>query len=1675
MVAMLSQSLEHGAVDYDPFAEGELARVVPTTEPQREVWLADRLGSDASLAFNESVSLRLKGHLDADALQAALQALVDRHDALRASFGPDGETLCVRAALDLNVQLHDLTELDIAARNAAMAERLRLAVDTPFALERDPLLRAELVRLAEDDHRLILTAHHIVCDGWSWWVLVRELAALYAQYCGAGVAALPEADSFADYALAEARHPGGPGFAADEAYWLDRFAAGAPVLDLPFDRPRPQRRSFASRREDYSLDADLVAQLRGMGARRGASLFATLLAGFAATLSRLAGQSQVVVGIPVAGQSVDGHDHLVGHCVNTLPLLFDPDPLQPAGKAVEEAQATLLDAIEHQRYTFGTLLRKLSVPRDPARLPLISVLFNIDQALDHESAAFPGLGLEFRTNPRRYENFELFINAVQEHGALRLECQYNTDLFDAATVRRWLGAYETLLRALAAHAEQPLGAMPVVAGDAFAGLQALQPEPVPFPRDTPLHVLFERQCRATPDRVAVRCGDASMDYAQLDARANRIAHLLRGKGVHRGALVGLAVDRGIDMLASLLGILKSGAGYVPLDPGFPPERLAYMAGDAGLAALVTQRKHAAQFDLRGRPVLALEDIESQLADAPSHALADDGAAADGEAVAYVIYTSGSTGRPKGVQVPHRAVVNFLASMRREPGMAADDVLVAVTTLSFDIAVLELFLPLTTGAQVVLADRDTAMDGVALASLLERSEATVMQATPATWRMLLDTGWRGRAEFRALCGGEPLPAELAERLLPRCAQLWNLYGPTETTVWSTCARVLPASDGKPLDIHIGKPIDNTTVWILDVSGGLCPLGVPGEICIGGDGVTLGYLDRPELTADRFIADRFSSRVEASATHADAGLLYRTGDRGRWRSDGNLQHLGRLDFQVKVRGYRIELGEIESLLAAHQDVAHAVAMAREDRPGDVRLVAYVVPAAGARMDEAGLIAHLRSTLPDYMIPQHLVSLAQLPRLPNGKLDRNALPAPDPGSVASATAFEAPRNALETQVATAMADVLGLEKVGIQDDFFALGGHSLLAAKLTTRLSRDLGASLSLRTLFDAPTVAGLAGLLDGQGGATAAPRVRIPRRDDQRRAPLSLVQERLRQIEHYNPGTLSYNTPSGHRLVGPLDVAKLEAAIRQLAQRQAVLRTSIAVEDGEPLQVVHDDVDPGLGQVIDLSYLPREQREAELALRMHELIQRPFADLSQPPLFVARLYKLGDEEHALFFMPHHIIWDGWSFDLMYADLSELYAALVEGRQAQLPELTVSYGDYAAWHREWVKGPEYAKQIAFWRERLASPNAEGGRPQPLPTDKPRKRGMSGSSQSCALDVSGELTRALHKASRELDVTVFVTLLSAYYVLLAHSAGQRDMLVGTPVRGRNVAEVEGLMGYFTGLLPLRVQVDPGQSFPELVRAVRSVVLDSFAAPDIRLEDLTRELNLRGDGGGSMMYQALFSYQDIRDRPTRWGDIAHSRIEVVQPGATEDLGLWFVETQRGLVGNLGYNADILEQASIQRLRDRYLRLLEAIAADPAQGIDALAATCEQADRRSEAAEAVDAVPDATAAGAVVTPLPVADAGDADRNAGDPRERYLLGLWKELLGGQVAPTDNFFDLGGNSMLAIQMAERVEKETGYRIKLMRLAVQSAAQIAADLPRLDPGAQAQGLGGRLMRGMRRLFGG
>jgi amino acid adenylation domain-containing protein len=1650
----LSAGIKGVEVDYDPFANAELARAVPTTEAQREIWLADQLGREASLAYNEAVSLQLQGALKVDVLQNALLALADRHEALRSTISSDGLSLMIAPRGALVAELVDLTSHSQSGREAALQRLREQAVLTPFNLTLGPLLRAQLVALAPAQHELLLTGHHIVCDGWSFGVLATELMALYKAMASGARAedSLPFAGSFGDYALAQASGAQLQAAQADIHWWVAQYQALPAPLELPTDRPRRAQRSFDALREDLLLEPALVEAVRQFGARHGASLFASLFAGWAALLARLSGQDDLVVGVPAAGQASEGQTHLVGHCVQLLPIRLAVDLEQPFTELLGAVRGRVLDAYEHQACTYGQLLQKLQLPRDPSRLPLVATLFNLDQALRSEDLSPPGLQVQLQGLARRYENFDLFLNASQIDGAVQLECQYNTALFDAATVRRWLALYREALQRLTAGAAQTgVQALAPTAEDQ-ALLQRFNATATEFPRSLRIDRQIERQAAATPTAIAIVAGKKHLTYRQLDERANALAITLQERGVKPGDLVGLSCGRNEHMLVGLLGILKSGAGYVPMDPAFPAERLETMSSDAHTRCIVSDNAAGPEWKFRHAERVQLDGMG-----ASSHGPERRSDSMDDPA--YVIYTSGSTGKPKGVRVPHRSVSNLLQSVRHEPGLDAARVVLSVTTLSFDIAVSEVILPLVAGARIVIADRAQATDGDRLRELVEREQVDFIDATPSTWRLLLAAGWPGRPDLRAICTGEPLPPDLARELLPRVGELWNGYGPTETTVWSSFQRVLQADGPVP----IGHPIANTQIHVVDAQLRTLPVGVIGELYIGGEGVTSGYHGRPDLTAERFLPD----------PHRPGHAWYKTGDLGRWRADGVLECLGRSDHQVKVRGYRIELGEIEATLARHDTVARTVVITREDEPGDVRLVAYVVPVVET-IDAGVLREFLRRSLPEYMLPAHMVALPAIPLLPNGKIDRKALPRPQADAAAAGGGRQAPRNPLEQQVLAAMEQILNLPALGTTDDFFQLGGHSLLAAKLTARLNKALSLALPLRTVFEQPTVQGLAQAIEAlqrQGGAM--PRPGITRQASGVDAPLTMMQERIRFMEELQPGRVTYNTPSAHRLRGPMDVAAFERALQAMAQRQPSLRTCIAHDGARPMQRVVPEARFDL-VLEDLSMVPEHAREHDLMRRLQAEVDRPL-DLQKAPLVRTVLFRLAEEEHVFLFMPHHIVWDGWSFDLLYQELAALLPATLAGQDSPLPELPVTYNDYAHWHAQWMQGPECEAQVQFWKRRYQGISV----PRALPTDHPRRAGMTGAGAVEWVQVDKALTERLREIARDAGGTLNMLVMAVYAAMMGQALSSPSLVMGVPVRGRLLPEVESVMGFFNNLLPAHLQVDAALPLPAWIARVKAELLDVFAHQDVPFERLVIEPEIAQHAHRVGLYQTLFSFQDARERERRWGPLAHSSVLVMQKGATEDFGLWLMEVPAGLEGGINYNADLFDAATARLFRDRLVGLLRRVAEQPVQTVEALlAAPGHEVEafaawiRRhaDPAPPAVSPGPAPAAAPLPVLAAPTAAAPQAPVAAQDAQsvQQHLAQIWADLLGmpaDEISGRDSFFDLGGNSLLAMQAAQEVHKQLGKRVPANAFVMESLAQLAQTVlasasvaPTADPAAVA-----------------
>jgi len=1074
------------AHEHDPFGQGELAARYRLTAAQNEILLSAVMEPRGNLGYNEGLSLALRGPLRIDALRTALAALIQRHDALRGSISPNGRWLCVCAEIALPWRCQDLSAGTdpSTALQAVEAEEM----STPFDLEKGPLLRLRLLRLAPEHHQLLLVAHHIVCDGWSTAVLLRELAALYSAAVDGGSAQLAPAPSFGAYAARDGALVHSQQGRRHERYWLQRLEQAPPPVAVPPDRPYPAARSFAAARIDQRLSSGLTEALRQLGARHGASLVATLLAGFSCLLHRVSGSEDMVIGLAAAGQPLAGQPDLVGHCANLLPLRLQPRSERRFAEFLHDVSATLLAALEQPSATFGSLLPQLRLVRDQRRPPLISAVLNMEV---REPLSLAGLDVDYRNLAREADSFELFLNVVGDGGELLLECTYNSDIFEAASLRLLLEELATLLRgacdADAAHPETPtVGSLPLLrAQDKARMLGEWNDTRRDYPLQRALHEFIREQCARTPAATALRGQQGELSYAELERRSNQLARWLRERGVGAGSVVGVCTQRSWEMVLALLATLKAGAAYLPLDPSYPAGRLDFMLRDAECGVVLTQLLGDAEMTAAARErvlggVALVLDLARDWAQVAAQSNAPPDIPVPPDALAYVLYTSGSTGKPKGVMIEHRAIVNRLLWMQQQYGLTTADRVLQKTPFSFDVSVWEFFWPLMQGAMLVMAPPQSHRDAAAIAELVRTEAISVCHFVPSMLAAFLEQDRIGdcRSLRQVFASGEVLPYELTQRFFARLPQveLHNLYGPTEAAV--DCSYWACRVQDERRIVPIGRPVANTRLYVLEGSGALAPPGVIGELHIGGVQLARGYLKRIELTAERFI------------DHPELGRLYRTGDACRWLHDGSIEYRGRLDSQVKLRGLRIELGEIEATALQHPAVREAAAALRECAESDARLVLYYGVRQGQEASKSELREVLRHALPEHMVPQHFVELEQLPTLSNGKVNRAALPDPFVRRHIESPANTPPRTPAEAFIASLWGQLLGVQSIGVEDRFFDLGGHSLLAVRAAAVLRRQYAVKLPLRTILMEPVsqVAAVcargAGVPDGEETAGAA---------------------------------------------------------------------------------------------------------------------------------------------------------------------------------------------------------------------------------------------------------------------------------------------------------------------------------------------------------------------------------------------------------------------------------------------------------------------------------------------------------------------------------------------------------------------------------------------------------------
>nr|QEO74169.1 condensation domain-containing protein [uncultured bacterium] len=1494
-------SIDHSTEDLHPLT------------PMQQGMLFHTLYEPGSALYFEQLTMVLEGDLDGAALARAWEQTSARHAPLRSAVSWEGleqPLQVVRRGIDVPFETRDLRALPEGERDAAVAELLAADRARGFDLTRAPLQRVIVVRLDDRRNLVVWSHHHLLLDGWSVAMVRAEVLSRYHALARGDDLDVPPAPSYRDYiAWLEQRDAAG-----DESYWRERlagFVATTPILD------DGDTGAAGADRYTFELDTESSAALGALTRRRRITLNTVIQAVWALLLSRYSGEDDVVFGATVSGRPAElpGIQEMVGLFINTVPVRISVGGSRSVREWLDGIHA---DAIAQRDYEHSALTDIHSwseVPGATSLFDTIVVFENhpIPEAPDEDASELT------ITDAGGYERTNYPLGLVAAPGdTVLLAIDYDRSRFETSTITRMATHVVKLLQAVASDPDLPPYELDLLTEAERRHLVAGLDDAAEYPTDRCVHELFATRVQENPGAVAVTCGDVELGYGELDAAANRLAHHLVDLGVGAGVPVAVCLERGPDVVVSLLATLKAGGVYVPLDPDYPAERLAFMVRDSGAGLVVTDSRSVGRLPRSDAQIVVLDEADGAIAARPD---TKPGTVVSPDDVAYVIYTSGSTGTPKGVMVSHGSLAGHCLTVADHYALTSADRMLVFTSFSFDASLEHTLTPLTTGASVVLRDAgvwdpDTLADKVSLFGI------TVLDLPTAYWHQVA-----ARPEVvERLCassvriaaaGGEAMAASRARQWMEGSngrLPLLNTYGPTETTITSTSYEVTETGRLTSGTVPIGRPLGNTSVYVLDAYGNPVPTGVPGELYIGGAGVARGYVNRPGPTAERFVPDPFSG--------VPGARLYRTGDRARYLHDGNVEFLGRVDHQVKIRGFRIEPGEIEACLVAHEAVRDAVVVARADGGHDKRLVAYFTAVDSSNPPgPPELRAHVSRSLPEYMVPAAFVSLDELPLTPNGKVDRAALPAPD-GRPELDAAYAPPRTPAEEILAEIWCEVLAVDRAGIHDDFFELGGHSLVATQVVSRVRAAFGVELPLRALFESPTVAQLA-VLVGEGDRRDTPAIEPVPRDAE--LPLSFAQQRLWFLDQLEPGSAEYNVPYTLRARGRLDVDALGRALTDVVARHETLRTTFATIEGRPVQVIHPPRDVAL-EVTDVDREDDAKRIAEAEAT------RTF-DLERGPLLRARVLRLGPQDHVVLLNMHHIVSDGWSTGVLSRELSALYEGHCDGEPVELPELPIQYADFAAWQRRWLTGEVLERKLDYWRARLAGlpPVLE------LPTDRPRPPVRSGRGATVPVELEAGTLAALRAIGRAHNATLFMTLAAGFQALLSRYAGSDDVAIGTPVAGRTQAEIEDLIGFFVNTFVLRTDLSGDPSFGELVERVRAAALGAYAHQDVPFEKLVEELQPQRSLSHTPLFQVMLALQHAGsgDVP-KLGDADLDGFGIDATAAKFDLTLNLVEDETGAAGIVEYDADLFEPTTVERMAGHLQNLLNAVASDPDRALSEL-------------------------------------------------------------------------------------------------------------------------------------------
>lgn len=1491
----------------------------PASFAQQRLWMLEKVAPGSR--YNMQVSLRLKGRLDLHSLNNAWREVVNRHEILRTTFALVDDQIMqfVSPEPSLSLRLLDLTADALAEAENQASHILGKQAQEVFDLATAPLIHFLALRIGADDYILSFTMHHIIADGWSLTVLARELTELYAAFSEDRPHGLkPLAVQYGDFSWWQRQRLSGDFLEKELSYWRKQLKDAA-VLGLPTDHPRPTREEFRGSHSCFLIPEEIAGPLREIGGRNQASLFMVIFAAWQVLLYRYTGQNDIVVGAPVANRTRVEIEPLIGFFVNTLVLRTEIDGNSNFKDVLSLARKTTLAAYEHQEVPYEKLVADLQPERAIGQNPLFGTVLNWVN-IPESNLGFAGLQDEvIQSAPAENltAKFDLSLNILERSGALSASLEYSTDLFEKSTIEQMSIHFQHLLRGIAANLNQSVAELPLLNEDERRQIvwewNRTERE---YPAYGTVLDLLDQQARKTPEHPAVEFAGKSISYNELHCRSNQVCDFLRKLGVRPEVRVGIFMERSHELVIALLGILKAGGAYVPLDLRYPTERLSYILDDARPIAVLTQRSLQQALPESAAKIICLDDDEEWNVSAGSSQGHPVQPLEPGNA-AYVIYTSGSTGVPKGVVVQHGSVLNYLLWVSESLFVGSIDCLPAVTGLGFDASLKQILGPLVTGGTVyVLADGPA--DPQKLLRFISSQRRVALNCVPSFWLHVveeieknLDSTPANLAQL--WLGGESCTPDLIERslrVLP-ALKISNLYGPTEATANAIYAERISARQ-----LYIGKPIANTRSFVLGPNLQPVPVGVTGELYIGGQALARGYWSRPDLTAENFIPDPFSSRP--------GERLYRTGDLVRWRPDGQMQYVGRSDEQIKLRGFRIELGEIEAVLAQHQSVQQAV-VAVQGAGQEKKLVACVVPVAGIGLSQTALRNYVREKLPEYMVPSAFVEMLKLPLTAHGKVDRKALPKWD--FEREKSEYKPPCTTTEELLAGIWSEVLGVEPLGTHDNFFDLGGHSLSAMQVTSRLRSVFQMDLPFSAIFGTPTIEGLAIQIERSRRETTG-HVLPPliSRDDSGPYPLSFAQQRLWFMDQLHPESTFYNISGAVRLSGELNIPALEQALTALARRHQVLRTRFELRDGGPTQIVEPDATVSL-QYEDLQSFRPEERAGRLAARIEEESQKPFL-LSQAPLARVVLLQTGEGQGVLFVSTHHIISDGWSVGVLIRELSELYAALSEDRPPSLESLPVQYKDYARWQREYLQGAILERHLNYWRAKLSD-----APPVELPTDKPRPAKESFRGTYYPFLVPAELSAGLRNLARSQQSTLFMVLLASWQALLYRYTGQTDLPLGLPVANRGLPETEGLIGFFVNTLVLRLKLDGDQSFPQVLQQTKKTTLEAYDHQDLPFEKLVADLRPERSLSQTPFFRLMFNWVNTPSATLKLSGITWEPIPQEHKTANFDLTLSVSAENGPLPAGFEYSTDLYEEATIAQMANHLLVILHSVVENPASSI----------------------------------------------------------------------------------------------------------------------------------------------